>query len=361
MNILEKKEFSSLLITLMSVKLLLSYPIKLIKNSGNAAWIQVIFVTLIALAIFRFTTKIYEQKVNVIELVKIHTNKTLKIITGLLVFTVLLLNMITVVRIFPESVKIVLLQDTDTDIILAIFILTVFIGAKFGIESIAKINYIFLPICGILMLAFVLFLIPYYKLDNIFPILGKGIKNVFVSGISGLSIFSDIIILNILLAYSKNIAEVKKVGNRAIIISGAVGVLITFTYALIYPHPVSEEFILPVYQMTRIMHLGSFFNRFEAIFQFLWSILMFLYGAVYLYIMCFVWQITFSLKYIKPLMFPVALLVSSIAIIPESIMEADTLEGIFENITFPVAFLLPIAVGLLDRQKRKSDEKEAVS
>ena len=32
MNILEKKEFSSLLITLMSVKLLLSYPIKLIKN-----------------------------------------------------------------------------------------------------------------------------------------------------------------------------------------------------------------------------------------------------------------------------------------------------------------------------------------
>ncbi len=353
MNILEKKELSSLLITLMSVKLLLTYPIKLIKNSGNAAWIQVIFVTLIAFMLFRLTSRLYEKKINVIELVKIHTGKPLKIITGLIVFTVLLLNMITVVRIFPESVKIVLLQDTDTDIILAIFILTVFIGAKLGLESIAKINYIFLPICGILMLAFVLFLIPFYKMDNVFPILGKGTENIFIEGISGLSIFSDILVLNILLAYSKNISEAKKAGSRAIVISGAVGVVITAAYAMVYPHPVSEEFILPVYQLTRIMHLGSFFNRFEAIFQFIWSILMFLYGAVYLYILCFVWQITFSLKYIKPLLFPVAVLISSIAILPNSIMEADVLEGIFESITYPIAFLLPIVVALFDRKKER--------
>ena len=356
MNILEKKELSSLLITLMSVKLLLTYPIKLIKNSGNAAWMQVVFVTLIAFLIFRLTARVYEKRMNLVELVKIHTGKPLKIITGLIVFTVLLLNMITVVRIFPESVKIVLLQDTDTDIILGIFILTVFIGAKFGLESIAKINYIFLPICGILMLVFVLFLIPFYKTDNIFPFFGKGFKNIFIDGISGLALFSDVLVLNILLAYSKNISEAKKAGSKAIIISGAVGVVITLAYAMVYPHPVSEEFILPVYQLTRIMHLGSFFNRFEAVFQFIWSILMFLYGAVYLYILCFVWQITFSLKYMKPLLFPVAILISSISILPDSIMQADVLEGVFENIAYPIAFLLPIAVGLFDRKKERESQ-----
>ena len=65
---MEKKEFSSLLITLMSAKLLLSYPLRLVKNSGPAAWIQVIFVTLLALLIFRMTVSFYERKINIIDL-----------------------------------------------------------------------------------------------------------------------------------------------------------------------------------------------------------------------------------------------------------------------------------------------------
>ena len=351
MNLIGKKEFSSMLITLMSVKLLLSYPLNFIKNSGNAAWIQMIFVTLICLLIFKVTTMLYEKKINIIELAGIHGNKAVRITVGLLIFIALFLNMVSVMRIFPESVKIVLLPDVETDIIIGVCALTVFIGAILGIESSVRINYIFLSICGILLVAFLLLLLPYYKIENILPLLGNGGTNIFLKGINGLSVFSDIIVLNILLAYSKNIKEARDSGYRAIIISGTVGVLTTLIYGLIYPYPVSENFILPMYQITRMINLSSFFNRFEALFQFIWSILVFLYGTIYVYMLCFVWQTTFGLKYIRPLFLPVVLLVSAVALIPQSIMDANNMEKIFENISYPIAFLLPIIIGAIDKRK----------
>lgn len=128
-------------------------------------------------------------------------------------------------------------------------------------------------------------------------------------------------------------------------------------YGLVYPYPVSGEFVLPLYQMTRIIDLGSFFNRFEAIFQFIWSILMFLYGVSYLYILCFVWQITFGLKYLKPLLLPVTLLIAGFSFIPESIMTANKMAVLLENAVYPVALLLPLCVGLLDRIMENKKDK----
>ena len=352
---LEKKEFSSLLITLMSLKLLFNFPLNLIKNSANAAWIQVIFLTLVALLLFYITTRVYEKRINLIELAKIHTNKPIKIIVGLLIFAVMLMNMMSMMRVFPESVKIILLKNTDTGVITGVYAITIFIGALLGIKAVAKVNYIFLSICGILLLGFILLLIPYYKIENIFPILGNGAKCLFLGGIKHISLFSDIIVLNILIAYSKNLGDAKKSGYKAIIISGIVGVIITLLYGMVYPYPQSERFILPMYQLTRMIHLGNFFNRFEALFQFIWSILAFLYGAVYLYMLCFVWQITFGLKYLKPLILPMIILVSGLALLPESIMDIMQISEIFEYISYPIAFFLPIIIGGIDKRRKLNE------
>lgn len=354
---LGKKEFSSILINLITIKMLLSYPMQLIKTSANAAWIQMIFVTLIALGLFFVTVKVYERKISIIEIASIRGKKPLKTAVGMIVFLVLLANIVTVMRIFPESVKIILLQDTDTRLLVGVFALTVLISARYGIEAIGRVSYILLPVCGIIFVLFVFLLIPYYKISNITPILGSGAVNVFVKGINGLSMFSDIIMLNILIGFAKNIKEAKQSGYRAIIIGGAIGTLIMLMYALIYPYPVSENFIFPVYQITRVINLGSFFNRFEAIFQFIWSMLIFIYGAVYIFGMCFVWQTTFNLKYLKPLVLPMIILSAGCSLLPESINEVIKISEILGYVIYPVVFLLPIAIGVMDKIKNKKTQE----
>lgn len=248
----------------------------------------------IVIGLFWITTKLYRSNKNIIQLAEMTGKKWLKIIVGVVVFVVLLINYSSIIRIFPETVKIVLLQDFEIEFIIPIFMLAIGIGAYIGLEPIARVNNMFMPLAGIVLLLSLILLIPYFNINNIFPILGNGVYSITVKGINTISLFSDILLLNILLPYCENTSEAKKSGWRAIYISATIGVVILLSYCLIYPYPVSREFMIPVYQLSRVIHLGNFFSRFEVIFQFVWSILVLIYSPIYVYALCYVWQITFE-------------------------------------------------------------------
>ncbi len=361
---LQKKEMTALLINVISVKMLLTFPRIFIINSGNAAWIQATYNFIAVFLIFLVTKMLYRGKKNIIELAETAGGKPLKIVVGMIVFALLLINFSSIVRIFPESVKSVLLQDFKIEVIVIAFVVAIAIGAYIGIQSIAKINYIFMPTAGAVLLAFLLLLIPYYRFSNLMPIFGEGYKSIFLKGFNTVSLFSDMLFLNIFLPYCENVGEAKKSGTKALLISALIAVGILAAYCLVYPYPASKEFMIPVYQLARIIHLSSFFSRFEALFQFAWSILILLYSSIYVYAMCYVWQITFNLKFYRPLIFPIVLISSVIAMIPSSMLDLINTEEIKSLIVYPAAFLLPIIFGAVSRRyygertrKENADEK----
>lgn len=362
---LEKKETTALMITLISTKMFLTFPRTMIINSGNSAWIQAIYASITAVLIYAVTWALQRGNNNIIELAEKIGGKTLKIIVGTAVFVVLIINFMPIIRIFPETVKVVLLQDFNVNVIIAVFLIAIGIGAYIGLESIARINYMFMPIAGVVFVGFLLLLIPNYRAYNLMPLFGEGYKSIFVSGFHSISMFSDILLLNILLPHCKNTESAKKSGWKAIIISAVISVVILISYCMIYPFPASKEFMIPVYQLARVIHISSFFSRFEAIFQFVWSILILLYSATYIYTLCYVFEITFNLKHYKPLIFPITLISGTIAMIPNSLIDLMRIERTENIIVYPVAFLLPIIFGAVSRKyygklKRESEKDEEV-
>ncbi len=359
---LQRKEMTTLLINVISTKMLLTFPKTFIINSANSAWIQSLYNSLIVILIFFVTTALYRGKKNILELAQTSGGKGLKIAVGTILLATLFINVSSVTRIFPETVKIALLQDFKIEIIIIIFILAAAAGAYIGIDSIAKINYIFMPFAGIIFVAFLLLLIPYYKIENILPVFGSGCKNIFLGGFNTISIFSDIIILNIFLPKCENISEANKSGRKAIYISSVVSVLIFAAYCLVYPYPASENFMIPVYQLARVVHLSSFFSRFEALFQSIWSIIMLLYASIYIYAICYVIQTMFDLKYYRPLIFPVSIINGIIAVMPPSFVDTVKSQRIENIIIYPAAFLLPIIFGIVSRKfygKSKTVKEES--
>ncbi|MCI8980249.1 MAG: GerAB/ArcD/ProY family transporter [Clostridia bacterium] len=355
---LQRKEMTTLLINVISTKMLLTFPKIMIIDSGNSAWIQAIYNTAIAFLIFWVTMFFYRGNKNIITLAENFGGKTLKIIVGVVVFSVLMINCASIIRLFPETVKIVLLQDFKVEFIIAAFLVAIGIGAYMGIEAIGKINNMFIPIAGMVFLTFLLLLIPYYRFENILPIFGEGYKAIFVKGFNTISLFSDLLLLNILLPHCENLYEARKSGQKAIFISGVIAVLILLSYCLIYPYPASKDFMIPVYQLSRIIHLSSFFSRFEAMFQFIWSILMLLYSAIYIYTMCYILQTTLSLKHYKPLVFPVVVLIGIIGMIPGSVIDLVKSEKLENIIVYPAAFILPFLFGLVSRKYYGEKRKE---
>lgn len=355
---IERKKMTTLLINVISVKMLLTFPGIMIMNSGNSAWIEAIYNTAVIALIFWITCKVYTGNRNVIQIADMTGKKWLKILVGLVIFVVLLINFSSIIRIFPETVKMVLLQDIRVEYIILAFSFTIAVGAYFGIRPIAKINNMFMPIAAFILVISFFLLLPHYKVNNLLPIFGKGFKGIFVKGFNTVSLFSDILILNILLPHCENFNEAKKSGWRAIFISAGIAVVILISYCLIYPYPASEEFMIPIYQLARIIHVSNFFSRFEVIFQFVWSILLFLYSSIYIYVLSYVWQITFDLKYYKPLVFPMVVISSVVAIIPRSVIGIIEAENWEYYLIYPIAFLLPIIFGLYYKIKSMKEDKK---
>ena len=353
---IEKKELTCILINLITVKMLFSYPRTLVINSGNAAWIQTIFVSLISCLIYWFIISLYRkaEMKSLIELSGEIGGRWFKIIVGILLSVVLLANSSLTTRVLPESIKTVLLPLAPMSLLLLIFGITMAFGAYMGIFSIARIHSLYIPLSAIFLALFFVLVFPNADITNLFPILGEGTYNIFINGLPAISIFSDMIVLFVLLPFCNNFDRAKKASKRALIISSIVNVLIVLFYNLIYSYPSSTEFMFPVYQMTRLIKIGDFFQRLEALFEFIWSFAVLLYSSLYLFVICYIWKETFDLKYYKPLVLPFAIIMCAISYLPSSTVKIATMQNILSLFFIPISFVMPIILILLYSAKKKS-------
>lgn len=353
-KILNKRQIRSILINLICVKLLFMYPRGLTQNSGSAAWIQVIYVSLIALILFSVSMKLYEKigLKSVLALGEELGGKPLKIIVGVFSAWIFSLCIATTVRSFPEVIKMVLLPVTPIEIILLVFGAAIVIGSRCGLVSLAKIHEIFLPVAAVIVLLFLGFLMPEINLDYIFPILGTGVKNIFLSGINALDIFGDIFALNFLFSYCKSFEDAKTAGYQAILVSSAFAIVSSFLFAATYAYPVSENFLFPFYQMARLIQIGEFFQRMEAFFEFMWSISILLYSSFYLYLICNILRETFFLQYHEPLLIPVLSIIMSVSFLAGDMREMLSNYSWVGDVIYMTAFFLPILLELCYLKKR---------
>ena len=340
-----KKQLTALTVNTIIVKMLLTLPRNLFAVCGQAAWIAGVYATALALAIFLVIQKLYTGNENVIGIAQRIGGKGLKIATGLVVFAVLAINIISVIRIFPEIVRLVLLQKTYFEIIGTVFIISVIFGASCGLESIARVHEMFLPVAAVVFAAFIIMLIPEMDFNNLYPVFGKGLGVIFWDGLGVMSIFTDLLLLNILIPYMKNADAYRKSGSKAIIIGGVCSCLILFLYALSYAYPASAEFIIPIYQLERLINLSDFFSRLEALFQFIWSISILLYCSLYIAVLALVWRDTFDLRHSKPLISPISIMLVGAAIVPDSLNDMIAFEAHINRWIFIPAFLIPIIMG----------------
>jgi len=347
---LSKEHIRDIMTHLICVKLLFMYPRHLIENSGTGAWIQVFFMSLIILIIYKITTVIYQKTglFNILEISEKTGGKALKIFISIFVLISFTLNVSATIRSYPEVVKMVLLPTTPIEIIFLAFGIAVVYAAFCGIGSLAKLHRIFLPLAAGIFLLFFIFLLPKLHTNNLFPFFGNGAKKIFINGLSSLDIFVDLLVLNILLPRCKRVSDVKNAGFFAILVSGLFATLICLLYTLAFPYPMSQNFLYPVYQMARLIKLGEFFQRMEAFFEFIWSLSILLYTAFYLKIICLVIAEAFDLKYDKPLLIPVFSIITYLSFHLGDMRELLYNNGWIGVFLIFVSFFLPFILGGID-------------
>ncbi len=348
---LTQKQLLSVAINAIAVKMFITFPGTMFKVAGNSVWLASLLVTMIAAGVFALTRRLYPARENIITLSEKAFGSTGRVITGVLVFITLFINLLPIVREFPEIIKLVLLQKTYVEIITTALVIALIFSASLGITAVVRVIEIFIPISGLVFLAFLLMLLPNTHINYILPFLGNGIKSIMIGGLSIMSIFTDVLTLNILIPKAQALDCYRKSGTRGIIIGGIVATLIFLFYGLCYVYPASAHFLVPIYQLERLINLSTFFSRLEALYRFVWSIMILLYLSVELGILSEVWCETFRLPHSKPLIAPIMLTLTGFSWLPKTLEAMIGWEIVINRYIYIPALLLPLGVAIMYKIK----------
>ncbi|MDO4618691.1 MAG: GerAB/ArcD/ProY family transporter [Clostridia bacterium] len=351
---LKNRDLTALLINIMLVKILFTYPRYIIERCENGGFISVLIYGAAAFILYYVTSILYQKtgRHSIIEQAEILGGRVLKGIVGILVVAVLIVNVAPMIRAFPEAVKTVLLKNTSMLVIIFILSVGVALGTYFGISSLCRFSSLFVPVAGTVIFGLLLLLCPYFNINNIFPI---NFKAITLYGSPALSIFADIFVINLLLPQIKDTKTAKKSGFIAIIAVTVIAALIVLAYSLVYPYPASSQFIVPVYQLARLVKIGTYFERLEAAFEFVWTIAIFIYSSAYLYLICKVIKDSFNLKSYKPLIIPSLLVLMRFVFFEENYTMAQRSNFVSTSILYIPLYILPFIIGILTLRRHKND------
>ena len=186
-----------IVLTSIIIHTILSLPRNLLTQTKSATIINLIYVSVIAIAISYFIYRLLKNfpGLDIIDISELLGGKVLKNILGIIFILFFLVSSGMFLRNFCEILKIIYYPMTNITFIILIFILAVCIANNFNFNTTIKTNALILP----LVLASIIFLflanIKNFTPQRIFPIFGDGLFNTFGLGLINISSFSGIVFL----------------------------------------------------------------------------------------------------------------------------------------------------------------------
>lgn len=354
-----KWESVALLINLICTKVFLYFPRMVVEDAGSAGWIMTIYICLLAFILMFFLNRLYgkfEGK-DIIDITEIAGGRILKLITGLIISGALLALTVNVIREFSEEMKVVSLTLSPLSYIMIFFIIGMVIGSFLGIESIVRYNAIMVPVIAVGYILILLGAVPEIEITNIYPILGYGADEAFIKGFSRVSVFGELMVIFLLPPFTGSNKELRRAGWLALGFSSVFLTAGSLMYILTFPYPSILESFLPLFQMARLINLGRFFQRIEALFVLTWAMAALMYLTSTFYFSIYSFAKTAGLKYMRPLILPFAIIVFSLAFIPPNLISVIKIETEIINrmlwlVTFVIAGLILIIANLRNNPGR---------
>lgn len=353
---------ASMLITLMVTKSLISTPSLFARRSASAGWVEVAvsgMFELFMLAIILKLAASHENK-DLIDIAESAFGKSGKYITGILSVIVFIISAAAVFRCFCELIRNTVLKGISyNDVSMFIFIVSI-VGAVLGMGVLTNASGIILPFVILSTTVIILINIPRYSLSNIMPLFGSGVDNIFYNSFFKNASFFEIGMLLYIAPKIGGKTSVKRIGFTALIISVLLSSVLALCYQLSVPYEVSGAFALPLYQMTRMIKAGTFFQRIEPLNVFAWGSAMYTYVSIGVRMSAHVYKKTFSLTDSKPLVFVFACIVSLVALIPSSETSVERIYDFlmtYSYIAYPILPLLLLICSMLFRKTRCNFEK----
>ncbi|WP_026581257.1 GerAB/ArcD/ProY family transporter [Bacillus sp. J33] len=227
-------------------------------------------------------------------------------IIGILYLLYFYVMVILAVRLYAEEYKRIMVETPEWAFVAIILLLTTFI-VYLGLETLARVNQIMLPVLVIIAVAVVFLTMGENKdYTNLLPILGNGIAPVGIGSLSVMGWFGEFVILGMILPYVQRPKKLMKTGIWAAIIT-LVFFLgpITGPIALFGPAE-AAKMVFPTFSEVRYIQAGAVINRFDVIAVLFWTVGLMIRISLFFYGLSLGTAQAFRLTTYQPLVIPLA-------------------------------------------------------
>lgn len=336
-----------LILTIVVVHTLLSLPREILYTTKSASILNLIYVSIIAIFISYIIFKLLNNfpGLDLIDISDFLGGKLLKNLIGIIFIAYFIISSGILLRGFCESLKIIYFPITNIVFIILLFIIAICVANRLDFNASLKTNLLILP----LVLASMIFLffanINSFVPERIFPILGDGLFDTFVLGLTNLASFGGIAYLYFLPPFLKEPEKMKKIALISIGITAIYLILCVATLLFMFSFFIDTNEITPLYNATRYIEFGNFFQRLDSVFLLIWILIFACYLSIASKFAMYIFKKLTNIDTKKPLIDIFGLLILAIALIPKNYSIVEKFETkIYPYLVLGIVFFLGISI-----------------
>ena len=352
MEIKQISNFQAIALILIIVinHLVLGTPRTLIAETGTGTILNMIYVFILAILLVLIINKLFNnfKGKDIVDISEFLGGKVLKVIVGIVFIGYFLVILSTTIRVIVQDLEIIYFENISISVITLIIIASIVFVYKYGSSAVIKCNSIIAPIAGITILIIAFSNIEHFSLDRIFPILGFGAKETFITGASNIFAYSGLAILYFVMPMLKDSRNFKKVSIIGCILVGILIIGSVSSLVLSFPFIENINEISSLYVESRNISYWQLFQRIDGIFVFSWILALLSYISVVLFIIVVIFRKLTNTKKEFPVVLAFATITYVITLIPNNVAMVRFLEEVvFKYTNIIVAIFLSLLILIL--------------
>ena len=349
-----------LILSVVVTHTILTLPSDILTSMQSASILNLIYVSIFAIIITYVIFRLFKNfpGLDIIDISELIGGKVLKNIIGTIFISYFIITSSMLLRNFCESIKIIYYPMTNIFFILVFFVIAVCIANRLEFSATLKTNMIILPLV-LLSIIFLFFSnMNLFTPERIFPILGVGLYNTFLLGIGNLYSFGGIAFIYLLPPLLKEPDKFKKISLISIGITALYLILAIATLLFMFSFFVTTNEITPLYNATRYIEFGTFFQRLESVFLLIWILAFACYLSIVSKFSMGIFKKLTKIETKKPLIDIFGLLILAISLIPRNYAMSQNFESnIYPILVIGIVFFMGLSLLILANFKRRRESK----
>lgn len=257
---------------ILAAKLFIQYPSFLIEAGGPAAWQVALLMTATGLVLF-LPSAALSRRFPGMGLAAISETVAGPVLGPTLTLLVAAWMMATVaigLRGFTETFIIAILPTTPPSVLAAVALICMVYASLRGIEPLCRATQMLFPVIAAGIFVVLLFSVPRADVTRLYPFLGRGLSPTISGGLYYGGMTAEALVLLAIGHAFQRPGDVRKSGLLGILLFGLTAALTVIILVTIFGAPDAAEQSFPMFNLARLVYLGRFLQRTEALIVMFW-------------------------------------------------------------------------------------------